>query len=232
MAATQQRQRQEGVIDPFFNEGGEGWLSDMGRMGGPAPIGAGPDWCRNGGLAYSGEISAEGKAEGRGTIRIKQYECTIRGAAFRNGAMLPCRAVFACPNGDAFAGPLAASGRLPADGARGTFVRGADGGLFEGTWPAGSCWFSPLRGAAWVRGDGSVHAVTLDGRTGIYTSGSGINFGRSGGLGWRPGGEGWVRLGVLTAAGPAAQVRRAAAVRAAPRGQWVVQTFPTVSNRF
>jgi hypothetical protein len=184
MAAIQP-QPQERVIDPFRNEGGEGWLRDRGR---------------DGDLVYTGETK-DGRAEGRGAIRLKGggvgVKWTIRGASFRGGAMLPCRAVFACDDGDAFAGPLAASGE-PADGARGAVVRGADGGRFEGTWPArgaDNSWFQPLRGAAWVRADGSVHAVALDGRTAIF----------SGVYGWRPGGAGWERVGVLK--GRAGQVR-------------------------
>ena len=84
-------EQDEGVIEPFTNEGGEGWLSDHGLAGD---------------LAYTGEIVG-GKAEGRGTIRCRAWRCTIRGAVFRSGAMLPCRAVFAYDDGDAFAGPLA-----------------------------------------------------------------------------------------------------------------------------
>ncbi len=49
----QQQEEEEGAIDPFINEGGEGWLSDLGRAG----I-----------LAYTGGV-ARGKAEGCGTIR-------------------------------------------------------------------------------------------------------------------------------------------------------------------
>jgi hypothetical protein len=109
MATTQrQQQQQEGVIDPFTNEGGEGYLRDRGRRGV---------------LAYSGEITAEGKAEGRGTIRCKAG-WTIRGAEFCNGAMLPCRAVFASEDGDAFAGPLAASGAVRGRRARRGRARG------------------------------------------------------------------------------------------------------------
>ena len=231
MAATQQQQRQEGVIDPFtIIEGGEGLRG----------------W---GNLAYSGEVSAEGKAEGRGTIRCRAGGLfggwTIRGAAFCNGAMLPCRAMFAYGNGDAFAGQLAASGR-PADSARGAVVRGKDGGRFEGIWPACGAdnhWFCPLRGAAWVRCDGSVYAVTLDGRADIGGDfGWQAHFdwdGQMAASGWVPRGVEKVHLGVLTAANPAGQVRR---VRAAPRGgQWGstscgrgyshFQPFPTESNR-
>ena len=184
--AAMQPPPQERVIDPFRNEGGEGWLRDCGR---------------DGVLVYTGETK-DGRAEGRGAIRHKgggRWAFTIRGASFRGGAMLPCRAVFAYDDGDAFAGPLAASGR-PADGARGAYVRGADGGRFEGTWPARGAdnrWFQPLRGAAWVPDDGSVHAVALDGRTYIDSV--------LGGDGWRPGGAGWVRVGVLK--GRAGQVR-------------------------
>jgi hypothetical protein len=196
MAVTQ-LQQQERVIDPFPNEGGEGWLRDCGRSGE---------------LVYTGETE-EGKAEGRGSIRYKGrgyggVKWTILGALFRGGAMLPCRAVRAWDDGDAFAGPLAASGR-PADSARGAVVRGADGGRFEGTWPANGVrnwWSRPLRGAAWVRTDSSVHAVALDGETFI----------RSGGLsGWRPGGVGWVRVGVLK--GRAGQVRAPRPPPPAPR---------------
>ena len=157
MAAIQPPQQQERIIDPFRNEGGEGWLRDFGR---------------NGALVYTGETE-DGRAEGRGAIRCKGGTWTIRGASFRGGAMLPCRAVLAVDDGAAFAGPLAASGR-PADGARGAYVRGADGGRFEGTWPARGAdnhLFCPLRGAAWVPADGSVHAVALDGRTDIRYSG-------------------------------------------------------------
>ena len=183
MAAAQQQQQppqQEGVIDTFTIEGGEGYLSVVGRRGD---------------LTYSGGM-ARGKSEGRGTIRCEALGWSIRGAAFRGGAMLPCRAVFAWDSGDAFAGPLAASGK-PADNARGAVVRG-DGGRFQGTWPANGArnhWFVPLHGAAWVREDGSVHAVALEGKTAIDT----------GEDGWRPGGAGWVRLGVLTTAGSAGQ---------------------------
>jgi hypothetical protein len=184
MAAIQPPQ-QERVIDPFPNEGGEGWLRNQGRAGA---------------LVYTGETE-DGKAEGRGSIRSKGGEFTFRGAAFRGGAMLPCRAVFALDgNGDAFAGPLAACG-LPPGSARGAVVRGEDGGRFEGTWPARGAdygWFRPLRGAAWVRDDGSVHAVALDQETAIFRI-------DSGGDGWRPGGAGWVRVGVLK--GRAGQVR-------------------------
>jgi hypothetical protein len=217
LLSQQQQRQQEGTIEPFTNEGGEGWLSDRGRQGR---------------LVYTGGV-ARGKAEGQGTICCKGGgfgKWTIRGAAFRDGAMLPCRAVIAwdaSDDGDAFAGPLAASSR-PADGARGAVVRGADGGRFEGTWPANGAdndWFTPLCGAAWVRADGSVHAVTLDGRTGIH----------SGCEGWRPGGAGWMRLGVLTPKGLAREVHSAPRARPAPRGggmDTVFQPFPTVPNRF
>ena len=137
MAAIQPQPQQERVIDPFRNEGGEGFLRDLGRAGA---------------LVYTGETK-DGRAEGRGAIRCEVGAggvWTIRGASFRGGAMLPCRAVFARDDGDAFAGPLAASG-MAADGARGAYVRGVDGGRFEGTWPARGAdnhLFCPLRGAA------------------------------------------------------------------------------------
>ena len=89
---------QERVIDPVRNEGGEGWL----RV-----------WGRDGVLVYTGETE-DGRAEGRGAIRHKGYGWgwTIRGASFRGGAMLPCRAVVVRGNGDAFAGPLASPSRV------------------------------------------------------------------------------------------------------------------------
>ena len=167
---------QQGVIEGFTNEG-EGWLGE---------------WARAGfGLTYTGGIAA-GKAEGRGTVR-EEDEWTLRDADFRGGRMLPCRAVLAFDNGDAFAGPLAAGG-LPADGARGAFVRGADGGRFQGEWPAAGAdnsWFYPRRGAAWDARDGRVWPVALDGRGDIAC----ID-----GSGWAPGGAhaGWgPALGVM-----------------------------------
>ena len=122
MAAQPQPQPQdeeEGVIEGFTNEG-EGWLGEC--VGG----------VRN--LTYTGGIAA-GKAEGRGTVHCAGLGgWTLRDAAFRGGRMQPCRAVFAYDSGDAFAGPLAAGG-APADGARGAFVRGADGGRLQGSGP-------------------------------------------------------------------------------------------------
>jgi hypothetical protein len=219
MPATLQAppQEQVGVIEPFTNEGGEGWLSNVGGTGL---------------LAYTGSIVA-GQAEGHGTVRCAAGDLqgfTIY-ALFRAGAMLPCPAVVVLDNGDAFSGPLAVSG-LPADGARGAFLRGADGGRFQGSWPAwgvpagqwwfGNHWFWPLHGTAWVASDGSVHAVALDGTEDIF----------SGGDGWRPGGPGWVRLGVLT--GPAGQVGLAlrpwppASAQALPTDQaWPNRPDPT-----
>jgi hypothetical protein len=198
----QQQQEQEGVIERFTNEG-EGWLGVC---------------ARGGGLTYTGGITA-GKAEGRGTVRCGGG-ITLRDADFRGGRMLPCRAVLAFDNGDAFAGPLAAGGQ-PADGARGAVVRGRDGGQFQGEWPAAgarnNC-FCPRRGAAWDARDGRVWPVALDGEEGIC----------SGEPGWAPGGAhaGWgPALGVMER--PTAQQVRpdpprprrpaCAARRAAPR---------------
>ncbi len=49
---------------------------------------------------------AEGKAGGGGgTVRCKAGGWSIRGAALRGCAMLPCRSVFAQDDGDTFAGP-------------------------------------------------------------------------------------------------------------------------------
>jgi hypothetical protein len=172
----QPQQQEEGVIEGFTNEG-EGWLGECARAGYV--------------LAYSGGIAA-GKAEGRGTVHSKAYGWTLSDADFRGGRMLPCRAVFAVVSGDAFAGLLAAGGR-PANGARGTVVRGADGGRFQGEWPAAGAdyrWFRPRRGAAWDARDGRVWPVALDGRGGIGYGGSG----------WAPGGAhaGWgPALGVM-----------------------------------
>jgi hypothetical protein len=183
--AAAQPQPQEGVIDPFPNEGGEGFL----RVG------------REGRLSYSGDM-VQGKAEGRGTIRCKggRIEWTIRGAEFRGGAMLPCRAVIAHEDdGDAFFGPLTASGNV-ADNARGAYVRGEDGGRFEGTWPANGKrnWYhTPRCGVAWVA-DGSVYAVK-------WRKDTPIGSGWAGPYCWVPGGAGWVREGVLTR--PDGQVR-------------------------
>ncbi len=161
-----QPQQEEGGIVGFTNEG-EGWL------GGWHP-------CV---LTYKGGIAA-GKAEGRGTVLCAAYGFTLRDAEFRGGRMLACRAVLADVTGDAFAGPLAAGGE-PADGARGAVVRGADGGRFQGEWPAAGAdnnWFRPRRGAAWDARGGCVWPVALDGRERID-----MGFRGSGGSGWAPG---------------------------------------------
>jgi hypothetical protein len=209
MAGTPWRQ-QQGVINPFRNKGGKGMLLGYGR---------------DGFLAYTGDVVA-GKAEGRGTVRYKGWAAwdgwgigiwtggwTIRGAEFRGGAMLPCSAVFAYDDGrDAFAGTLTASGE-PADMAFGAVVRGADGGRFQGTWPAYGWrneWFCPLQGAALVAADRSVHAVVLDGKTGIA----------SGCSGWRPGRQGWARVGAF-----------ATSVRQVCKIPSVLPTAQTPSNR-
>jgi hypothetical protein len=183
--------QEEGVIEGFTNEG-EGWLGKCAREGGE--------------LTYTGGIAA-GKAEGRGTVRC-DGELTLRDADFRGGRMLPCRAVVAWVDGDAFAGPLAAGG-LPADGARGAVVRGRDGGRFQGEWPAAGAdiqwFFRPRRGAAWDARDGRVWPVALDGED-IDSCGSG----------WAPGGAhaGWgPALGVMER--PTAQQVRPAPPRPA-----------------
>jgi hypothetical protein len=178
--AARPPQPQEGIIERFTNEG-EGLLGEYG-----------------GDLTYTGGI-AEGKAEGRGTVRFAgagRVGWTLRDADFRGGRMLPCRAVFAldagfaCDSGDAFSGPLAAGGGRPADGARGAVVRGWDGGRFQGEWPAGGAdwgWFCPRRGAAWD--GGRVWSVALDGEESIGSHG----------YGWPPGTHaGWgPALGVM-----------------------------------
>jgi hypothetical protein len=187
-----QQQQEEGVIEGFTNEG-EGWLGERARGG----------WV----LTYTGGMAA-GKAEGRGTVRCEEGGWTFRDADFRGGRMLPCRAVFACDDcGDAFAGPLAAGG-VPADGARGAFVRGADGGRFQGEWPAAGAdcgWLFPRRGAAWDARGGRVWPVALDGEEESIGSG-----------GWAPGGAhaGWgPALGVMER--PTAQQVRPAPPRPA-----------------
>jgi hypothetical protein len=158
---------QQGVIACFTNEG-EGMLGIL---------------CKSGFiLTYTGDIVA-GKAQGRGTVRCEAaFPWTLRDAEFRGGRMLPCRAVIAWDNGDAYAGPLAAGG-LPPNGALAAVVRG-DGGLFQGEWPAkaNNC-FCPHGGAAVVFPIGSVHPITLRGEAPISSA--------AGGSGWRPGGDGW-----------------------------------------
>ena len=163
MATHQQKQElaeggeDECVIERFTNEG-EGWLGMLGR---------------DGVLSYQGGILA-GKAEGRGTVRCKggagrYLPFTILHAEFSCGRMLPCRAVRVRDDtGDAYAGPLAAGGR-PAAGARGAYLRGADGGRFQGEWPDGadSSWDRPRRGAAWVAASGCLYAVALDAVDGV-----------------------------------------------------------------
>jgi hypothetical protein len=181
--------QKQGVIERFTNDGGEDWLGRLGRRGR---------------LTYTGGIAA-GRAEGCGTLRCRggQGEAwapfTIRDAEFRGGRMLPCRAVCSYDaTGDAFAGPLAAAGR-PADGARGAYVRGADGGRFQGEWHAAAaagadrgiaCCFLPRRGAAWA--GGRVYAVELDG---TWAGGA---IASACGSGWGPGEHaGWRLVGVL-----------------------------------
>jgi hypothetical protein len=63
MAAIPPPPHEEGVIDPFINEGGEGFLSDRGRQGV---------------LIDTGPIAA-GKAEGRGAVRSRQGEWSRQG---------------------------------------------------------------------------------------------------------------------------------------------------------
>jgi hypothetical protein len=172
-----EEQQGEGVIDRFTNEDGQEWLDEWGFLGF---------------LTYTGGIVG-GKAEGRGTVRCNSsFLFTIRDAEFLSGRMLPCRAIFSYDDpGDAFYGPLAACG-LPADGARGAFVRAADGGRFQGRWAAlgkGNDWAYPLEGAAWVADGGRVYAVALDGEEDISSAA---------GDGWRPGAHaGWRLLGVM-----------------------------------
>ncbi len=223
MAARQpqQQQQREGVIEGFTNEG-EGWLGEYG----------------GGGLTYTGGIAA-GKAEGRGTVRLAALGWTLRDADFRGGRMLPCRAVLAFDDGDAFARPLAAAG-VPADGARGAVVRGADGGRFQGEWPAagadGADWFCPRRGAAWDARGGRVWPVALDGRKKHRKSGEDCI--GSGDGGWAPGGAhaGWgPALGVMERP-TARQVRPDPAGpprRAAPAGRpaRAATPYPT-ANRY
>ena len=161
---------QQGVIERFTNEG-------EGELGA----------CANAGnvLTYTGGIVA-GKAEGRGTVRCEGggfIPFTLRDAEFRGGRMLACRAVLAWDDGDAYAGPLLPATLNPPNGAHGAIVRGKDGGVFQGDWPAGGRvrLLRPHGGAAVVFPGGSVHRLTLRGTVRIDSSGDG----------WGPGKDGW-----------------------------------------
>ena len=159
---------QQGVIERFTNEG-EGQLGEWAKLV----------------LTYTGGIVA-GKAEGRGTVRCEggvKGLFTLRDAEFRGGRMLACRAVLAYDTGDAYAGPLDPDTLNPPNGAHGAIVRGKDGGVFQGDWPADGDvnLFCPHGGAAVVFPGGSVHRLTLLGKWDI----------ESGGDGWGPGKDGW-----------------------------------------
>ena len=178
-------QPQQGVIQRFTNQGGAGWLGDLASYGL---------------LTYTGGI-VSGKAEGRGSIRCNGGSAggwTLHDAELLAGRLLPCVAVLAFDNGNAYAGPVRGSG-FPADGACGAVVLGRNGGRFQGVWPANgedNKWWRPLGGAAWDPADGgSLHAVSLSGApTDAIVSASGDH------SGWRPGGPGWVRVGSLVGA--------------------------------
>jgi hypothetical protein len=101
----------------------DGWANT------PAGTGSSPT------LAASSQARPRGAARSAARAGGGWFPFTIRDAEFRDGAMLPRRAALAYDDGDAFAGPLSAGG-VPADGACGAFVRGADGGRFHGRWPA------------------------------------------------------------------------------------------------
>jgi hypothetical protein len=181
------QQQQEVVINCFTNEG-EGWLGKVSRSGRLSSC----FFFSCGFLSYTGSIAA-GKAQGRGTVRC-EGGWTLRDADFRGGRMQPCSAVFAYHDGDAYAGPLTADCD-PLNWACGACVRGADGGRFQGEWPAHGAdngLFHPCVGAAWDPRDGSVWMVKLDPRKDAE---EGIE---SGGSGWGPGAHaGWHRLGVM-----------------------------------
>ncbi len=163
---AQQEQAPQNVIACFTNED-QGWLGTL-----------------RGGLSYTGEIVAA-KAEGRGTIIGGRW--TLRDAEFRGGRLVPCRAVKVWRNGDAYAGPLD-SDCNPPKGARASFVRGTDGAVFQGGWPAEKtgCCSRPDGGAAVVFPSGSVHRVKFRGEVDIASSGP-----TSHGFRWGPGEDGW-----------------------------------------
>jgi hypothetical protein len=161
---------QQGVIERFTNEG-EGMLGEQAGYGVL--------------LTYTGGIVA-GKAEGRGTVRCEQGGgWTLRDAHFRGGRMLPCIAVYARDNGDAYAGPLDPATSKPPHGARAAIVRGMDGSVFQGDWPDTGGFFFPYGGAAVVFPGGSVHRVTPRGKWAIWSDGAMSGWGLST-AGWGP----------------------------------------------